>query len=588
MTIHSDWARILHDECPEAFLGKPPPDCKFGVGIIDGHLQLMRLDPRMRTWECFIRNQFLKPITEMLAYGCPRVVLCFDNYANVPLYKSMTQKARTNKVEVKVFGLHEELPPFIPEDPMPYLMNRNFKLKLIDMLCRKIPQLLLLEKHQEFILDYKKVVLYPPLLTAVSVDTTTQGPSASLSCVRSTSSSTYFPALPAPHAQYHLVPSPTLMEDMMNMGESDVKFIRYVHKYGSALVHAIDGDYMTIALLYYTEHLMQENNKIFIFRQFSVLQSSGATADETKEIKSTAFRKMMASGPVVAASAALSLEVVQKSLHFPMGITKNNNNSHGGGGSLSSHKRKSMEDCGQDQDKKSQRKEPQPKCWVDIQLLFTVIAQAMKQSGYHQAQLVNSTTLLPLSERDAVFSAVFLMLCAGTDFSRNIPMIGPKRIWDSLQDIAVPTIQALRGGGGETDENMLVNLVVGKLYSNTYCNHLLKSSTCTASQKKRKRACVQVASKPFNPKVGGGEEKEQSFDQIMSSLKKSKLSERTKSSFPSTDRIRNTIKNVRWVMKYWGMQNGNVETPLDGTYGYAMDQTGGMNFQDLIPALLHA
>ena len=41
MTIHSDWGRILHDECPEAFhKGKTVPRVKgqHQVGIIDGHL----------------------------------------------------------------------------------------------------------------------------------------------------------------------------------------------------------------------------------------------------------------------------------------------------------------------------------------------------------------------------------------------------------------------------------------------------------------------------------------------------------------------------------------------------------------------
>ena len=38
---------------------------------------------------------------------------------------------------------------------------------------------------------------------------------------------------------------------MVPTGESDIKFARYVDLYGNALVHAIDGDYMAIALLYY-------------------------------------------------------------------------------------------------------------------------------------------------------------------------------------------------------------------------------------------------------------------------------------------------------------------------------------------------
>ena len=54
------------------------------------------------------------------------------------------------------------------------------------------------------------------------------------------------------------------------MGESDVKFARYVHKYGSALIHAIDGDYMMIALMYYVRTAdPSAANKIHIYRQLA-------------------------------------------------------------------------------------------------------------------------------------------------------------------------------------------------------------------------------------------------------------------------------------------------------------------------------
>jgi len=103
MTIHSDWSRILHEECEEAF-SKSAPQCALDIGVIDGHLQLMRLDARMETWECFVRNQFLKPIQTLFNLGCPRVVLCFDNYGAVPVYKTMTQTTRTSKYVIKNFG----------------------------------------------------------------------------------------------------------------------------------------------------------------------------------------------------------------------------------------------------------------------------------------------------------------------------------------------------------------------------------------------------------------------------------------------------------------------------------------------------
>ena len=484
MTIHSDWARILHDECPEAFTLSKPPNRKsslYQVGVIDGHLQLMRLDTRMQTWECFIRNQFLKPIQEMFSYGCPRVVLCFDDYASVPLYKAMTQNSRTNKSEVKTFGAHEELPATIPEDPMQYLMNRNFKLKLIDMLCQRIPHMLKLQSPQhEFILDYKMVVHY---------DCFVPPPSSSMAEVQPT--------------VYSLIPSPVVVREMHSMGESDVKFIRYVKKYGNALVHAIDGDYMAIALLYYSENDIQTTNKIFIYRQFSVLQT-GKKAKEAKEAAACEKKKRKRAEAEEEEEEAITKE-------------------------------------------KSQKK----KCWVDMQLLYVAITQAMRQCGYTQA--INAKTLQPFDDKDAVFTAIFLMLCAGTDFSRNIPLIGPKKIWDYLPEIALPAMQALRGGE-RVNETMILNMVIGKMYNLTYSKHI--GPLLSASL----------------------------FEKVTTSLRGSgtKLSQGTKDRLPSVERVRNTIKNLIWVTKYWTTDNGQVETPLEGEYGFARDEQGKMNFQDLI------
>ena len=458
----------MHEECPEAFTSKPPK-IPYHVGIIDGHLQLMRLDVRMGSWECFIRNQFLKPIYEMFAHGCPRVVLCFDDYANVPMYKAMTQKSRAGKVEVKVFGPHDRLPPVIPDDPLLFLMNRNFKLKLIDMLCQKIPQLLLIGVEQEFILDYKKVVLYQAIPEEA-------GPRKEFTSSR-----------------HHLIPTPSIMREMESMGESDVKFTRYVRKYGNALVHAIDGDYMAISLLYYTMHDIQETNKIFIFRHFSVL-------------------------------APLAHEKAKK------GKTKNVDEEK------ETKKRK----------RESEADNKAKKCWVDMQLLYVVIGQAMKQSGY--ASVISAKTLEPFSDMEAVFTATFLMLCAGTDFSRNIPLIGPKKIWDYLPEIAIPAIQALRGGEA-MNEKMFLNMVVGKMYTLTYGKH-----------------CICVPN----------------YERVVSSLKSSGLSQVTKDRFASVEKMKNTLKNISWVTKYWMMDNGNVDTPLDGEYGYAQGEDGKLNYADLL------
>jgi len=130
------------------------------------------------------------PIQQLFAAGCPVVVLCFDNYDGVPAYKAMTQLKRANHHPVCIFNHDQPLPVCIPDDVMTYLMNRNFKLKVIEYVCSNIPQKIQLQPNQRLLIDYKRVVEF----THES------------------------PLLPIP------------IRDMAQLGESDVKFARYVDR----------------------------------------------------------------------------------------------------------------------------------------------------------------------------------------------------------------------------------------------------------------------------------------------------------------------------------------------------------------------
>jgi hypothetical protein len=443
MTIHSDWSRILHEECPEAFTHATPRG-QHKVGVIDGHLQLMRLNTGMCSWDAFVNFVFAKPIMQLFDAGCPTVVLCFDCYDSVPSYKSMTQQLRVSrqKQEVKIFEPHQELPSTIPDDAMTYLMNRHFKIKVIEMLCAKVPLAVTLKEGQKLVLDYRKVVVFEKNAKfPVSID--------------------------AP---------------MVPMGESDVKFCRYVSLYGNALVHAIDGDYLVIALLYYARHGITPDNKIYIYRQLATL-------------KPTKKRK--------AGEADVAKTKTDK------------------------------------------------KCWVNMQMLFAVIARAAWMSV--SVRPINPITRRQYSDADAVVSIVYMMLLAGTDFSRNLPQIGPKRMWDALPLVMQSLLVAVNDPT-RIDEDFFAQTVVGKLYSNVYDRHL-KHST------------------------------EDDLTSVLSCLSTSKLSERTKARLPSVERVIATLRNLLWVVTYWSTENGVPETPLDGTYGFARHpETGDVCFSDAMSA----
>jgi hypothetical protein len=447
MTIHSDWGRILHSRCPDAFLPKIPTNVEFGVGVIDGHLQLMCVNSGLVTWERFLQYLFVNPIKKLFDAGCPVVVLCFDSYDTVPVYKSMTQIKRCQKKSSVDFKPGDDLPLTIPHDTMAFMMNRSFKLKVIDMACALLPAMVLqhMDDKQRLIVDYKRVVEYRK-------------------------------------ANEHV---PIAFEGMYPTGESDIKFARYVDLFGNALVHAIDGDYMAIALLYYALR-RNTDKKIYIFRQLAQLAPTAAERRleerRLEEENATKRRKVATSTEKKAAT----------------------------------HKKT-------------------PKCWVDMQMIYSCISEHVVGAPSSPA---------------AVHAMVVLMLCAGTDFSRPIPLIGPKRIWEATPMVATSLLKAVGDGG--LNYTLFADEVIAELYKSVFARHVSSSA------------------------VG--------FRGAMHELTHvSSLSKTTIGRLPSEAQLTTTLKNINWVVyHYWTVINGPIHAPLDGSNGFVPACQGkGVVYEDL-------
>jgi len=460
-------------------LSKIPCHVKFGVGVIDGHLQLMCLNPGLGSWDRFLQFLYINPIKRLFAAGCPTVVLCFDSYDSVPIYKSMTQakRSRPHQGNICNFGPHDMLPGFIPEEPMVYLMNRNFKLKVIDFVCGRLPSLIALEKHQRFILDYKQVVEY-----------TLQNKNV-----------------------------PTLVQDMVPIGESDVKFTRYVDLFGNALVHAIDGDYMMIALLYYAKRGL--DHKIFIFRQLSTLNPK-PTSDRAQGNK----RK--------------------HTMDDDEDEDEEENHDH----------------CTTSNETKTKKKKRVvQKCWVDMHLLYNAIAQSCLRTG--GGAVIDIYTQQPYAAADMVHSVVFLMLCAGTDFSRPLPLLGPKRLWESMPSILGVLLHAARKDGLKPE--LFAAGVIGPLYSNLFARHVSEETFFPPGE-------AQCPPLVFLQRV---------LEQIRQAHT---LAPRTRGRIPSQERIMVTLKNIAWVVRYWTVLNAPIEAPLDGSNGFVRNIKGEIVFEDAV------
>jgi hypothetical protein len=308
--------------------------------------------------------------------------------------------------------------------------------------------------------------------------------------------------------------TPTPLSDLVPLGESDVKFVRYVERYGNALVHAVDGDYLIIALLYYTACGLRDDNRIFLYRQLSRLGAGDGSSDAAKSGK----RK----------------EPVQPS------------------------------------------NPPSKKCWVDMQLLFAVVARSVWQAhptggGNRIVRIpdsdrpVNPRTQRPFTDADAVYSAVCLMLCAGTDFSRPLPLLGPKRLWESLPLVVDAMLRDSGNQAADTPTPLNVDLfaadVLGTIYKTVFAKHIATPPSCD------------------------GDSPIQSLSHILQQLRTApKLASSTTRRLPEAKQVRVTLQNIAWVIQYWLAYNSRVPSPLDGRHGFVRcPLTSAVTFSDLVP-----
>ena len=214
MTIDSTWLAAFKEDTPEAFTKHSPmrPDVVF----VDGQIKLMQGsqgDPV--TWDDYIYKQFVRHLKKFFEQA-KTVVLAFDNYAEVPRAKCMTQIKRRKAIPVIPFTEHCDLPCMVPdrEHWSALISNRTFKARVIDLVILRLPGLLLMNHPDKvLIVDYIRPVKYQwvgdKVITRESLD--------------------------------HLA----------IMGEADVKFTRYADLYGKLLVDSIDGDSIPIALMHH-------------------------------------------------------------------------------------------------------------------------------------------------------------------------------------------------------------------------------------------------------------------------------------------------------------------------------------------------
>lgn len=181
---------------------------------------------------------------------------------------------------------------------------------------------------------------------------------------------------------------------------------------------------------------------------------------------------------------------------------------------------------------------------VHVQSLLAMLHDAARQSLGPEVHIdpAHLTCLL-----------VVIMLLTGSDYSRGMPRIGPRKLWDALH-VVIPALIMCSEFEPETGKFALnvertVDVFFAEIYREEFAKH-----------------------------VGAAD----GYDALLAQLQASKLSDKVRESLPTRARLETTVRNLNWVMAYWHCRNSCPPAPLDGSCGFVPSERGaGVVFADL-------
>lgn len=426
MTIDSSWIACFKQEVPGAFTPRAPfrPDAVF----VDGQIRLMpSAVEEVLPWEEYIKRQFDRHVHKYFERGVSCVVLAFDDYAHVPSAKNMTQAKRRKNVPSLDFHARDCLPPCVPrgEDFTRCISNRVFKSKVIQLVVHTLTQNLRCDDGQCLVVDY----------TGVPVR--------------------YF-------SRSSGRPPEALSGGAMELGEADVKFVRYLEIYPKLQVDSVDGDSIPIALL---QMERGHSGQISVLR----LQTRVKGEEPAKRTRDGASK-----GRVYE--------------------------------------------------------------YVDVRALYEALLCVVVPQCVGRARL-------PSHEGHEISMLVCLIGLSGTDFTRGLPLVSGKTLYDFLPQLWMRLCRSYCPDLGKLAPETCLELLVSRIYHEKFSKHAPDAS---------------------------------SLDLVLEALKHSKLSGKTKERLPSAETVLCTVRNVNWLLRYW--RELSPPDPVQPEFGFCRSRGGGVAF----------
>ena len=279
-----------------------------------------------------------------------------------------------------------------------------------------------------------------------------------------------------------------VLEEFESLGEADVKFPRYTTMYPYLQVDSIDGDSVPIALLR-VERLLREGEHPLGTFNISV-------------------RRMVSRIPET--SAEKKARVAEA------------------GAADESRKRKVGDACSKSQ---TPRREYE---FLNVLGLYGVLVQnvlvPLRGPPNHGCRLS-----VKGHEMQVLVGAIGL---TGTDFTRGVPHVGAKSLYDMLQDLWPSFLSAYDVKTERFETSKYLNGVIAGVYYEKFKKH-----------------------------CHGG-----NLRAVLSALHDSKLSERTKGMLPGVTTMECTVNNVNWLLQYWLRAYDDVTQqypdPVQECYGF--------------------
>ena len=365
--------------------------------FIDAQIQLMKsfVKENEDSWLQFVQRTFFVPIAKFHR-RYDTVIVCFDNYGNVPVFKSIQQNRRVAGGSAFNFKAGDALPsrPCNSEIWKQALLNRSFKSNIISLITSLMAS--------EYVPPRRGTTLVIDFVNSTRIDYKTKGQTR------------------------------VILEEMKAMGESDVIFMRYIPLFGDMCVDSIDSDVLLIAALFVARNAYAGN--LYVRRYKTRLPPVVSTSKKCKLAAEAQGKTQV----VTPDKKKLEYEIIHVNLLLKVLQARMHE--------FSATLEPPQNDSERSQDGETANCEPSFSAAPDTAHLTAMLS--------------------------------FLVLLSGSYYSRKLPRIGAKSLWDNM-DIIVPDMQlctSYHDNIFKFHEERSMNLLLATLYPasflNTRCSQL--------------------------------------------------------------------------------------------------------------------